>query len=1341
MHADRTLRRTGLSVVLLVAILSQATWTLAGTTGGLSGTVTGDKGAPIAGASVKVVSASQTATAVTDGRGHFVFLSLAPDTYKLTASKDEYQPASYAGISIFADQTLTYQVALQKTLVHIANVTSRSTGSLVKPGTTVDVYAVNEATAKQVQLASGGNNIDSAYSAIYSVPGVNSMPGNFGFGQVFYIHGSSYNQIGYEFDGIPVNRAFDNYNANSLSNLGTVSTEVYTGGGPAAGSSATLGGYINQVIKTGSYPGYVTLGGGIGAPAFYHRAQVEAGGATPDRLFSYYVGIRGADSIPNQIDSQNGGDLNQDGDNQYGITGTPTNVSLIPLSAFGIASTRGPWSTCLPNGTAPAGSSAFSPLVASAFYGQKALASCEVYGPILGSLTTALRGNDLSDRENVINLHFGVPHHNDGGRDDVQVLYDNFYYQTTTWDNVATNGGLPFTENAFAGAGNPNGTGLYNTFLGNALGQPGAQFLPPAQMPQYPGVCAYINLYALFGISTPCPSTGYSPMPYADAYQVVGAHFGQAATGSPDIVAPYLFPSSPTDRAFGSGFSPYQVSNTGNNGSIVKLQYTKNFGSNAFLRIFGYTFYSDWLQTDPNHGLAPFLTGAGTEADYELYTHTGGGGLQFADQINSSNLVTLTGNYVTANYERLNNLQYEFTPNGTSIASLLNGNTCYSGESNNPTGGNPKKNPPRIDGSYPLGLPIGSPVSCLSALTTGTIDQVQAGSLPGVVGQAAAAGATWQLNQNLEPFANKSTVGPRFTTVALQDEFRPSDRWDINAGIRFESYGYALGDVSSPEQAFWFDQINATACVDPNGLKQVPATDFTGGASRYGGVPQSLLDYYTTPAGQACAIDPLTHHQLYHPGQGGVPQLTLGGTGTITDTTFSPRIGFTYTVSPNSVIRFSYGRYTQPTQTSSEQVLTYEDGFQMASNLYGSSYFNNGFSSITHNNPIQFSNNWDASLEQHLNGTDWSYKISPYYRYTSNQSVEVALPGGLSGSFNSGTQKTEGLEVAIQKGDPSRNGFSGQLSYTYTYSQIKYSLINGNNIVSTELSNLQNFYGLTKNGGGSPCYAPGNIPEANCQKNDKANGIPASAFIANPYYNMLPDIKSFAGLQAQFPVDGWYPTYTNFVPFGLQTGDASTALAPNIFAGYVTWKHNKLQATLTGNLWEGTQYGAPTDILGLDPRSCLSNQGGSGVVPGSKLADYQTCGAEVAIPNPYTGQFENLGQLREPWQLNFGAQIAYEITPAIGATVAMANIFNTCFGGSAEPWTAAFVPGRVVCGYFPNTAYVGATPGAAYFYGNSPHAAVNGAAGYPKVFDQAYAPGPVQIAAPFQAYFQINIKM
>ncbi len=103
----------------------------------------------------------------------------------------------------------------------------------------------------------------------------------------------SYSQIGYEFDGIPVNRAFDNYNASSLSNLGVVSTEVYTAVGRPPRPSATLGGYINQIIKTGTFPGYATIGAGIGSPGFYHLLQLEAGGATPDRNLSWYVGLRG----------------------------------------------------------------------------------------------------------------------------------------------------------------------------------------------------------------------------------------------------------------------------------------------------------------------------------------------------------------------------------------------------------------------------------------------------------------------------------------------------------------------------------------------------------------------------------------------------------------------------------------------------------------------------------------------------------------------------------------------------------------------------------------------------------------------------------------------------------------------------------------------------------------------------------------------------------------------------------------------------------------------------------------------------------------------------------------
>ncbi len=77
-------------------------------------------------------------------------------------------------------------------------------------------------------------------------------------------------------------------------------------------------------------------------------------------------------------------------------------------------------------------------------------------------------------------------------------------------------------------------------------------------------------------------------------------------------------------------------------------------------------------------------------------------------------------------------------------------------------------------------------------------------------------------------------------------------------------------------------------------------------------------------------------------------------------------------------------------------MLTYEDGYQMATNLYGSSYYNIGLASIVHNNPIQFSNNWDASFEQRLRRQDWSYKISPYYRIRPANRVCVPLPGGIA---------------------------------------------------------------------------------------------------------------------------------------------------------------------------------------------------------------------------------------------------------------------------------------------------------------------------------------------------------
>ena len=70
-----------------------------------------------------------------------------------------------------------------------------------------------------------------------------------------------------------------------------------------------------------------------------------------------------------------------------------------------------------------------------------------------------------------------------------------------------------------------------------------------------------------------------------------------------------------------------------NNAAIAKIQYQHNMGSNAYFRIYGYSFYSDWLQASPLSYGTPFFGFGALSYDYELESHTRGLSLSFADQI------------------------------------------------------------------------------------------------------------------------------------------------------------------------------------------------------------------------------------------------------------------------------------------------------------------------------------------------------------------------------------------------------------------------------------------------------------------------------------------------------------------------------------------------------------------------------------------------------------------------------------------------------------------------------------------------------------------------------------
>ncbi|HKU66542.1 MAG TPA: TonB-dependent receptor [Candidatus Baltobacteraceae bacterium] len=1366
------LRHAFVSVLVAIAMLAQVTWALAGTTGNITGTLTDTStGKAVADAKIGAVSPSQSASTTTDAGGHFTFLALAPDTYVVSAEKEGYAPVSLAGVTVFADQSLTLNLSTHPELKTIARVTSRAAGNLVKPGTTSDVYSVNAATQQVVGSSSGGFNLNTAYSGIYSQPGVTSYIGNAGWGQVFYIRGSAYSQVGYEFDGVPVNRAFDNYQANSLSNLGQQELQVYTGGSPSGASSATLGGFINQVIKTGTYPGFGSLMGGIGAPGFYHALTAEAGGANPNRTFSYYVGLMGYNQHFPAGAWNNMSNIASNGLNPYGLQSgseiaTPIdalfgNINGAPPDAGAWAGQweNGPFGPCQqsgPNAGLPIGFTAANP---GPFNG-----TCFGYFPF----NTAL--SDMFERDTVVNFHFGIPHKFDSGRDDIQLLYDNSMQHQMNGDSINDAGGLATLTALLA----PYATSPACFGPGTGCGQfdaSGNPYTGPA-----PGLCGYENLEGLG-----CATTN-SPIPYVDTMIFApGTSFGQPVSTA--TIIPYYFPNSNQNRTLNtpfapvSGIEPSQKDAFHNDVGIVKVQYTKNLGSNAYARLFGYSFYSDWLIGGAPAAGTCYIDGLlcgdggpgffGT-ADYELTTHTRGAEFQFADQLDPHNLLRFTANYTTASVARWNN-------SGTFLSGYLgsrSGVTDWTnGDPNNPicyawkTGTNVTAGFPancdysnrkggRVYGTFANPTPLDLPTMCGPG-----------GALAATPGCASFnAGTSNWLVTTPSGQGTFNTVRPVFMSFALEDELKPTDRLDLNLGVRFEQYRYDLNNSNKPEFNFWFSQYARVLCYDPGtnlpqftplGLGQPvpPNLKVTGSPlAPCGTAPSGQEGLHPVGAGVTC--DNVTTFDC------GPLQYTAVAPNRFTRNEFSPRIGGTYTLSPDTVLRFSAGKYTQPTETAFEQYL--DQSGKRAANFDFSRFWGLGFHTPAHDNPVQYSNNYDFSIEHHLHGTDLTVKVSPFYRDTRNQIETVVLGPGFVSGTNSGHQHSYGVELAIAKGDPTRDGWSGQLAYTYTKALVQFgTLPSGTNSIDYLNDYIKAFNALTQAGGGSACYDVSTVATTGT-----ATGVtcPASftgtpSIIVNPYFSM-----------AQQPLldrNGWYQPWPNEFPNAPFDQGGSSAIWPHQFSAWIQYKHGRWSVAPNLVVQSGAYYGSPTDVYGIDPRTCGQNEAAAttpsgGPVPGLSAAsagncDFLTAGptpvtdsGDLAIPNPYTGKFDMPGQYQQPWQVNMGALIKYDISPKITVNLALSNIVNWCYGGTNTAWQKAFKPGYQVCGYSSNPTgtngnfnYVGPLSGqpgfgGGFFYGDSPGSVSNGSPTYPSAFNYPFA--PFNGALPFQAYLQVQIK-
>ena len=151
---------------------------------------------------------------------------------------------------------------------------------------------------------------------------------------------------------------------------------------------------------------------------------------------------------------------------------------------------------------------------------------------------------------------------------------------------------------------------------------------------------------------------------YADgvAYNVpfgtpIGAYDYKTGTGTVRSPGVYMVPDTPAHAFNGPiPLSDNSQATIRNDAGISKLQYTYALSQSAYLRAYG----TPSTRTGCRITRSPAQRAKASRRcrpprQYQLVTHTSGGALDFQDQLNDQNLLTLDGNYTTAGVIRWNN--------------------------------------------------------------------------------------------------------------------------------------------------------------------------------------------------------------------------------------------------------------------------------------------------------------------------------------------------------------------------------------------------------------------------------------------------------------------------------------------------------------------------------------------------------------------------------------------------------------------------------------------------------------------------------------------------------------
>ncbi|MFY9719831.1 MAG: TonB-dependent receptor, partial [Candidatus Cybelea sp.] len=363
-----------------------------------------------------------------------------------------------------------------------------------------------------------------------------------------------------------------------------------------------------------------------------------------------------------------------------------------------------------------------------------------------------------------------------------------------------------------------------------------------------------------------------------------------------------------------------------------------------------------------------------------------------------------------------------------------------------------------------------------------------------------------------------------------------------------------------------------------------------------------------------------------------------------------------YTINPDTVIRGSAGKYARAEGSSYYQYNTYQQN--LASFI--AQFYPYGYHTPDHDIFPDTSDNFDLSLEKHVKGTKLSYKVTPFYRDTSNQLQFQAInpvEGTLAG-LNVGTQRAYGAEFSLQYGDFSRDGLSAILSYTHTENQIRFSPINGVSVIDAlnQQVELYNSYtsactNVTSNSPnwqacGSGSYAGNAAPIL--RNTQSGTGDQGKLKIANPYFH--------EALQPLFDTSGWYTPYDVIPsPFNAANGYE----VPDVASLILNYRHGRFAVTPSLHYADGSNYGSPLVWPGYVPQSCAREPSGTPLTPGRSCAG-GSIGA-IFLPDPYSGHFDNLGAFIQPAELSLNLQTSYDLSPRATLTVQAVNLYNQCY--------------------------------------------------------------------------------